>query len=239
MPLCGLLDHVGILARSVQDVAHAYEIVADIRSSDAHPNQPSRSPASWQLGIPADLDALSLEEVVRDAFTSSLERLRSAGFALSPLDVSGYSFGSARRAGLLLCEAELLGTLAVPLAQRREELPSDLMAMLEYAQGVGAVRVGQALAAVIEAGHWVHRALVRFDALLMPTAGQTAFAMNGPVPPGQADFTAMANMAGAPALSVPMPMPSGELPAGLHLLGCRGEDRSLLDLAMQVESVLR
>jgi aspartyl-tRNA(Asn)/glutamyl-tRNA(Gln) amidotransferase subunit A len=239
MPLCRLLDHVGILARSVEDVVHAFLAVADIGHPAAPaPSQPPRE-RGLSFAIPADLDALGLEPVVRRAFEASLAQLRGSGFALHPLDISAYPFGSARRAGLLLCEAELRDTLTVPLQRWRDEMPAWLLAMLDYGEAVGSVRLAKSLATVVEAGRWVHRAVLPFDALLMPTAAQTAFALDAPIPAGQADFTAMANMAGAPAISLPMPVPSGDLPAGLHLLGRRGEDRSLLDAALRVEAALR
>jgi hypothetical protein len=53
-----------------------------------------------------------------------------------------------------------------------------------------------------------------FDALLLPTAPQTAFAMDQPAPANQADFTALANTNGAPAISLPLPVPDGSLPVG-------------------------
>jgi Asp-tRNA(Asn)/Glu-tRNA(Gln) amidotransferase A subunit family amidase len=62
--------------------------------------------------------------------------------------------------------------------------------------------------------------------------------MDAPVPPNQADFTAMANMSGGPAISVPMPVPADALPAGLQLTARRGEDESLLAAASRVQGAL-
>jgi aspartyl-tRNA(Asn)/glutamyl-tRNA(Gln) amidotransferase subunit A len=234
MPLCRLLDHVGILARSVEDVVHAFEVTGDV------PGKAKREGSSVPLrfAIPSSLDALGLEPGVRGAFEGALKRLREAGFSLHPLDLGEYPFSRARRAGLLLCEAELLNTLAQPLAQWRDEIPRDLLDMLEYAEAVDAASLARALAVVVEAGRWVHHALLPFDGLLMPTAAQTAFAMDAPVPPNQADFTAMANMSGGPAISVPMPVPADALPAGLQLTARRGEDESLLAAASRVQGAL-
>jgi len=58
------------------------------------------------------------------------------------------------------------------------------------------------------------------------------------VPRNQADFTAPANMNGAPAISLPLPMAAGALPVGLQLIGRRGHDMALLQLAARVESAL-
>jgi Asp-tRNA(Asn)/Glu-tRNA(Gln) amidotransferase A subunit family amidase len=62
--------------------------------------------------------------------------------------------------------------------------------------------------------------------------------MSATVPHNQSDLTAMANMSGAPAISLPLPVPEGELPVGLQLTGHRGEDQLLLEIALQIELTL-
>jgi Asp-tRNA(Asn)/Glu-tRNA(Gln) amidotransferase A subunit family amidase len=58
------------------------------------------------------------------------------------------------------------------------------------------------------------------------------------VRPNQADFTVLANMNGAPALSLPVPVAADMLPVGLQLVGQRGHDAGLLALAAQAEAAL-
>jgi Asp-tRNA(Asn)/Glu-tRNA(Gln) amidotransferase A subunit family amidase len=144
-----------------------------------------------------------------------------------------------RRAGLLLSEAELHNTLALVLAQRRAEVPTDLLALVDYAAARSAPDLARALAIAVQAGQWLTRTIAPFDGLLMPTTPQTAFPMDGPVPSSQADFTALANMSGAPAISLPLPVASGELPIGLQMIGRRGADFALLDAALRTEAALR
>ncbi len=67
------------------------------------------------------------------------------------------------------------------------------------------------------AGAGGFRALDTCDVLLMPTAPQRAFAHGTPVPADQADFTALANIAGLPAIAVPWPAEG--LPASVQLIG--------------------
>jgi Asp-tRNA(Asn)/Glu-tRNA(Gln) amidotransferase A subunit family amidase len=175
---------------------------------------------------------------VRTRFESALDRLGSLGVRLQPLDFTHYRFAAIRRAGLLLAEAGLLDTLAVPLTHARAEIPADLLALLDFAAGKSAADLARALAIVVDAGQWVERALANVDGLLMPTAPQQAFPMDGPVPPNQADFAAMANMSGGPAISLPLSAGAGTLPVGLHLMGRRGSDRQILDSATFLEKTL-
>jgi aspartyl-tRNA(Asn)/glutamyl-tRNA(Gln) amidotransferase subunit A len=173
------------------------------------------------------------------AYEGGLEQLRRAGFELRPVQVPGNLLTRVRRAGLLLSEAELHNTLAPVLAQRRAEVPEDLLAMVDYAAARSATDLARSLAIAVQAGQWLTRTIAPFGGLLLPTTPQTAFPMHGPVPSNQADFTALANMSGAPAISLPLPVAAGRLPVGLQMIGRRGADFELLDAALRAEAALR
>jgi Asp-tRNA(Asn)/Glu-tRNA(Gln) amidotransferase A subunit family amidase len=66
--------------------------------------------------------------------------------------------------------------------------------------------------------------------LVTPTTPQSAFAHDAPVPSNQADFTCFANLAGCPALSLPMGISADGMPVGMQLLGAPGSDLRLLEL---------
>ena len=237
VPLSRLLDHVGILARSVADVTAAFAVMAD--PGGARPADGIADPLqTLTFAVPSHRETLAMSDEVRQAYEAAIARIAQAGFVLREIDVSSYDFARVRRAGLLLCEAELLGSLAQPLALRPQTLPDDLRALLLFAAGKSAADVARALATAVSAGAWLQRRLRGIDGLLLPTAGQTSFPMSDPVPHDQADFTAMANMAGAPAISLPLPVDSGQMPIGLQLIGRRGCDIALLRAAARVDAVL-
>ena len=52
-----------------------------------------------------------------------------------------------------------------------------------------------------------------------------------------ANFTPLANAAGAPALSVPFGTSSQGLPIASHFFGKHGDERTLLELAFEIESL--
>ena len=236
IPLSRLLDHVGILARGVEDVIAAFGIMAD------HPSSRQNSapvPLSLNFAIPADLDDLGLTNEVRSAFEQGMQRLQLAGYALHPVDFKHCDFPAMRKAGLLLCEAELRDTLSGTLAEHRADMPPDLLGMLDFISKRSAQDIGRAVAVLVRGGQFLTRRTSSFDALLLPTTPQTAFDMNAAVPHNQADLTAMANMSGVPAISLPLPVVPGALPVGLQLVGHRGYDLQLLNMAHALEKALR
>ena len=255
VPLSTLLDCVGLLARSAADVAAAFAVVSGSAVIDREPDASAGAHGAPRLhgtsaggsgggdpirrfAVPANLDALALEPEVRAAFDRGIDSLRQSGAQLVPLDLDAYPFTRLRRAGLVLCETELLTTLAEPLRERRDEIPADLLAMLDFGASRTGADVARLLAEVVRWGQWLERELVPFEGLLMPTTANVAFAMDEPVPHDHADFTAMANMSGGPAISLPLPVPAGCLPIGLQLTGRRGEDLRLLGIAQWIEQIL-
>lgn len=235
MPLSRMLDHVGILARGVEDVIAAFGVLTD---NKAHPKINTTRPSVLNLAVPADLDDLGLTDEVRRAFEQGLQRLQKAGYVLHQVDFKQGDFPAMRKAGLLLCEAELLGTLSPTLTKHRADMPKDLLGMLDFISQRSAQDIGHAVAILVRGGQFLTQRVSSFDALLLPTAPHTAFDMNAAVPHNQADLTAMANMSGAPAISLPLPVASGQLPVGLQLIGQRGMDAQLLDVALAIEKCL-
>jgi Asp-tRNA(Asn)/Glu-tRNA(Gln) amidotransferase A subunit family amidase len=239
MPLSRLLDHVGILARGVEDVIAAFGVMTDSKSapSSSPPSSPS-PPSSRRLAVPASLDDFGLTDDVRLAFEQGIQRLQQAGYVLHPVDFNGCNFPAQRKAGLFLCEAELRDTLSQTLTAHRGDMPPDLLAMLDFISKRSAQDIGRAVATLVRGGQFLTQRVSPFDALLLPTTPHTAFDMNDAVPHNQADLTAMANMSGAPAISLPLPVAPGALPVGLQLVGHRGHDTQLLAIALAVEKAL-
>jgi aspartyl-tRNA(Asn)/glutamyl-tRNA(Gln) amidotransferase subunit A len=76
------------------------------------------------------------------------------------------------------------------------------------------------------------------DAVVLPTVPCPAFPHGERHPHNTAELTAVATGAALPAVSLPLPVPAGELPIGLQLIGHRGGELDLAALAVELEAAL-
>jgi len=216
------------------------DIMAALHITEPHLQPaPLPVPRRWRVGVVQDLPALGASKTVCMAFDAAIAQLQhSLPMDVVPLHLAASELGTSRRAGLLLCEAELHHRISPLLHDRPNALPTDLLAMMRYIERKSALDLGQALMQVARTGAQLDTLWHGLDAVLLPTAPQVTFAMGMPAPPNQADFTAMANMNGAPAISLPLPLAPEALPVGLQAVGHRGHDPALLQLAALLEHAL-
>ncbi len=238
------LDHIGVLAGSAGDIELLLDVLAGF-----DPNCPvsqaitlATPPAQWTLGIP-DLAGLSLSAPVARAWQRVQQRLNEGRHepicSMVPLPALPLDAGRTRRAGLLVCEAEMLVEHAADWASHRAGFSPQLQNLLTWAEQQSAVALAGALRQLDAARLAVNTWLACCDLVILPTTPETAFPLTEPTPVDQADLTCLANCAGLPALSLPLPGAAGELPAGLQLIGRHGEDRGLIRAAARLERILR
>jgi aspartyl-tRNA(Asn)/glutamyl-tRNA(Gln) amidotransferase subunit A len=238
VPLSPALDHVGMLARTARLAALG---LAAMVGEDAADPASRPAPAGWhavpraavtpggmRIGLPQPVLDAAMEPAIRMAWEAAAQRLRDLGAAVVPVAVPGWQPTPTRRAGLLLIEAEA-AALHEALIDDPEAASVPFRAALAYGRGLDGIRLARAMFRLAEAGAGVLRALDGCDALLLPTAPQRAFAHGAPPPADQAEFCAIANIAGLPALS--LPWPAEGLPAAVQLLGRAHAEALLVGLA--------
>ena len=107
--------------------------------------------------------------------------------------------------------------------------------MLDYGRRASAADYVKAERRIAEVVVKARRAFEGIEALLSPTAPQTAFSFDGAAPDTQADFTALANLIDGPAVSVPMGLSNDGLPMGLQVVGQALADATVLRIARAYE----
>ena len=240
-PLSQRLDHVGILAATVQDVQATFAVLNDFDplSADATVCENIDATAvTHRLAVLDNTARAGLTLAVRTAYEYALATIGAHGYTLVPRAVDLAALASMRRAGLLICEAELANSLAPLLARDDAGVSPSLKKMIAYGAARSAPQLAAAHSRIDDAVLILRAQLDGVDAIVWPTAPQTAFPFEQPAPANQADFTCLANFTGAPAISLPLPAPDGELPAGLQLMGPCGADALLLKLADQLSGAI-
>ena len=245
VPLSTLLDCVGPLAADVTAAVSALRVMA--APTAAGPWSVSASHRfDWgrpvglpdRLVVPTEVLVHELEPDVEEAFERVVDALRHHGVEIVERPL-GIDLARLRRRGLVLCEAEGAAVHAELLAADPEGFSAHVRSMFSYGGSQSATQLAAVLQELLDMGAKVGDVLTDADGFLTPTTPQVAFIVDAPVPADQADFTAFANVAGLPAVSLPVPLKTGQLPVGIQLVGRRLADDQLAAHALAVEAMLR
>lgn len=243
IPACGLVpavrrtDSIGILARSVQDLAVVLQVLAVFDPGDPRSRRrrvplsvPDWQPGHLRTGLVADVRTLGVSDTVAICFDRAIGTLGPTLGEQCEVDFADYDFARMRRAALLLMESELAIEFGAELDGHPDALSPRLRDLLGYAQRKSAVDYAAADRQLDRGVLKARRVFEEVDVLVLPTVPHTAYPLDEPERPNDADLTSFASIAGCPALTLPMGCIDG-LPVGLQLVGRPGSDLRLLDLA--------
>lgn len=249
VPFCWSLDHVGILARSCEDVAEVFlavrEPVGAGRGGGLEVSKRGQSLHGLRIGVPR-------EAFHRDAapdIAASVERVvaecRSLGAQI--VNVTLPDRTHVRTASLAVQLAEAFAWHRTNLERRFDLYGEDVREGLLQGQFILAEHYVQSLRLIAVKQTEVNDLLRQVDVLLMPTTPITAPVVGRPrvtlageeEPVGNAlsCFTCLFNLTGHPALSVPIGRDSDGLPIGLQLIGTHHRDLKLLAIGAALERV--
>ena len=221
-------DHIGPMARSVEDVARFLEVLAD-RSF------PEPEVSSLRLGVARGAPFDDVEAEVAEAFESAVETLAPRVSSLADVTVEG--FVDQRWANVTLFVSNAARVLSRDLEQRPEDFQPSTLDRLRW----GAERSRDDIEAALEVqmrAEQVWSALFgEIDVLLSPTVPTVARPVDqveaqlpsGPVATNvlSGALTGPMDLVGVPSLSVPCG-PEGDLPVGLSITAARGHDGHVL-----------
>ena len=236
LALSRTLDHVGLFARTVDDVALLAEQLMgfDERDPDTRPlaripfveaaaAEPPLAPMFAFVKTPfwdrADQDT-------RDGFAEIIETL---GERIEEIEL----FPSAREAWewhKTIMDAEMAANLAREYERGRDRMSQPLRALIERGRNVSAVDYQQALRQITA----VHESFLelfeqRYDAIL--TAAAAGAAPKGLSSTGDPSFCTLWTYCGMPCVTLPLLQSSDGLPIGVQLVGPRYGDARLLRTA--------
>ncbi|HLC40361.1 MAG TPA: amidase family protein, partial [Methylomirabilota bacterium] len=230
------LDHVGLFARTVEDLALLAEQLAgyDERDPDTRPR--ARTPFVTVTAEDPPLDPMfafvktphweRAEDETKEAFAELIEHLgdRVEEVELFPSGVEAWQWHQT------IMEAEMAVNLEWEWEKGRDRLSESLRAQLERGRKVLALDYQRAVARIQP----VHESFVelfeqRYDAIL--TAAAPGTAPKGLASTGDPSFCTLWTLCGMPAVSLPLMQGTNGLPIGVQLVGRRDFDARLLRTA--------
>jgi aspartyl-tRNA(Asn)/glutamyl-tRNA(Gln) amidotransferase subunit A len=175
---------------------------------------------------------------VRSAYHLARDLIAGLGLSVTRYDAGDIDLRAALMAGFVESARETGQFYAADHARDDGGLSAEFRGYIALGAAATPEIIAAGDRAMATAAARLHAVLLMADVILMPTEPQAAFA-HGPPPVGQAPFTALANLAGLPALALPAGWTSDGLPVGVQLVGRAGSEAALLDLAAKLDHVLR
>jgi Asp-tRNA(Asn)/Glu-tRNA(Gln) amidotransferase A subunit family amidase len=235
LKLSRTLDHVGLFARTIEDVALVCETLTgyDERDPDTRPRAriPFGAIATEAPPMPPRLAFVKTpvwdraEAETGEAFA---ELTAVLGDAVEEVELSG----SARAAWdwhRTIMDAEMAANFDLEWERGRDRLSPQLRELLARGREVRALDYQQALARIPLLNESFAELFLRFDAILTPAAPGTA--PRGLDATGDPAFCTLWTLCGTPAISLPLMRGTNGLPLGVQLVGPRAGDARLLRTA--------
>jgi aspartyl-tRNA(Asn)/glutamyl-tRNA(Gln) amidotransferase subunit A len=238
----GRLNCAGVLTGSVADAELALGVLAGGRDAPGSPLDGVRLGATYDHGF------APLSPGVREAFAAALEALAAGGVAARAADPPPHS---PLPFIVPMLECEVYEAFAEVLEGGDHGLSAATLAVVDVAKGVSGRDYVRALSERVEFEAEWREFFRSWDVLVSPTTLVTAFGLGrtapdeieghpiDPVADGDWYPTCfIANVLGAPAVSIPCGVDGDGLPTGMQLMGRPGEDALVLAVAAAAERLL-
>ncbi|HEV8341289.1 MAG TPA: amidase [Candidatus Binatia bacterium] len=236
LTLSRTLDHVGLFARTVEDIALLAEQLVGYDEHDPDTRPRARIPfvevAAEEPPLPPMFAFMktpyweSADEETKEGFAELIEQLgdRVEEIELFPSAAEAWEWHR------IIMEAEMAANLEPEWERGRDRLSESLRAQIERGRKVSALDYQRAVAQIRP----IHESFLelfeqRYDAILTPAAPGTA--PKGLASTGDPSFCTLWTLCGMPAISLPLLQSVSGLPLGVQLIGPRDGDARLLRTA--------
>ena len=235
LKLSRTLDHVGMFARTLEDVALLAEQMVGCDELD--PDTRPRARIPFQTITAEEPPLAPLLAFVKGPAWDRAEAETKAAFAelvgeLGDRVAEVELPDTAQRAldwHCTIMEAEMTANLDLEWERGRERLSERLRALLARGHEVRALEYQQALARIPILNEGFGEIFTRYDAILTPAAPGAA--PKGLGATGDPSFCTLWTLLGVPALNLPLMRGGNGLPLGVQLVGPRHDDARLLRTA--------
>jgi aspartyl-tRNA(Asn)/glutamyl-tRNA(Gln) amidotransferase subunit A len=238
IPLAWSLDHVGPIARTIEDAAIMLGAMVGGRSAKRYLDALSRPVRKLRIGI-CDYLLRDLEREIEAAVLEAIEWFRRAGAKTRNVSIEGIEQAHGVSATITLAEAVTYHDRS--LKERPGGFGTAIRERLEKGYGLTALDLVLAERERARISQSFDEAFREVDCIVGATLpafpspiGKAQFELNGRATNLLAEFprlTSPANLSGGPAVSIPCGFGTGGLPIGLQLIADVGRDDVVLAAA--------
>jgi len=229
------LDHVGVFARTVADVALLAETLAGFDEEDPDTRPIARPPftmiAASEPPLPprfAFVRSPAWKQAEPATVAAFEELVGVLGEAATEVGL-GASFDRAVELHGIVMAVEMAHNLYRDYETGAHQLSPTLRALLERGRAVTAIDYTRAVAAIAPLNEALDSVFDEYDAVLTPAASGEA--PRGLDSTGSPAFCTTWTYLGTPAVTLPLLQGENGLPMGIQLVGRRGNDARLLRTA--------
>ena len=238
-PLTMTLDHVGILARTVEDTALIFQTIAGHDPVDCHSLEDAvpdclsnlESPRAPRLGLVRQYFYDNADEEIRSHTEDIVERLRQAGAEVQGIELPP-DFSEIRDNGRIIAAVE---TASNHLKQK-DKRGTNLRKLIEQGLSISGIEYARIQERRLQQYADVKPLLHQVDALLTP--GVTGAAPRGLANTGDPAMQEPWSIMGIPAIVLPTGLNKDGLPLAVQLVGHPKAEAHLLTVARWCERVL-
>jgi amidase len=245
-PLSSSLDHVGLMARGVDDIAYAFSLLGDPGYVFADGSDLAAFTFDIETGLAAQSaprlavvrmpywDRVSAEQ--NAVLDQTIARLRAGGAHVEELplpEVGEPAFGALNN--IMFKEASAIYRDLV--SRYPDGASGPLKGLVEKGSAISDADYVASRREQLRLRGEVSARLAGFDAVL--TVAATGEAPEGLADTGDASFCAPWTLLGFPAITVPVTVSANGLPLGVQLVGAFGKDFTTLRVAKFVENMVK
>jgi Asp-tRNA(Asn)/Glu-tRNA(Gln) amidotransferase A subunit family amidase len=235
LPISELVDHVGVLARSVEDAALVLQELGGFDARDPYSLDKAvpdyAEPGAWddsrpRLGVARGNIFAQADAEGRRHLDAAVDRLQDAGAAVEEVTLP-VAFDDAQAAAATILSVGFAQCLGDVYAARKDDLGVGLRDQIARGLQTSAVCHAAALETRVRLAAAMRAVLDGVDALLTPaTVGPAPAGLGSTGDPGM-QFPW--SLLGFPALTISLGLGTAGLPLGIQLAGLpQGEERLLL-----------
>lgn len=227
IPLSARFDAVGPMARSMDDMA----ILTNVLCSPDLATAMRRShffQLNGQGGTACEGEVLEKLSVIQADLHD-----RQDDIVVRP------DCASVRKAAFVLATRDLVPSLVELGEERCARVSPETMSLLERVVDRDEESLRRDRTLLDQVGQMLRREIGSNGILMTPTTPVTAFRHDTPMPQSIADFTVLANVAGLPAITIPVGRDAQDLPIGLQLIGPAGGEAMLIAQARMLDDRIR